>query len=86
MIRKHEIEDFIQEVLESLNGQVRQVTTDGELYLYEDGVIKNKDGDLICKFVEDSTGDKIPDYYKINVEFIGHEYEKNNLNKKENKI
>ena len=75
MIQKHEIEDFIQEVLESLNGQIGQVDTDGNTYLYEAEVIKNKDGDLIFKFVEDSTGDKIPDYYKINVEFIGHEYE-----------
>ena len=75
MIQKYEIEDFIQEVLESLNGQVGQVTTDGELYLYEAEVIKNKDGDLIFKFVEDSTGDRTPVYYKINVEFIGHDYE-----------
>ena len=75
MIQKYEIEDFIQEVLESLNGQVGQVDDDGNVHVYKAGVIKNEDGDLIFKFVEDSTGDRIPDYYKINVEFIGHEYE-----------
>ena len=69
MIQKHEIEEFIQ----SLNGQVGQVDDDGNVHVYKAEVIKNEDGDLIFKFVED--GDSTPGYYKINVEFIGHEYE-----------
>lgn len=82
MIRQYEVEDIIEIALCNLNGKLSKTNFDtNECTVFEADTDKIQSGEILFSFKEDITSDDSPEKFRIRVEDVTFDIEKEDIKK-----
>lgn len=82
MIRQHEVEDIIENALCDLNGRLSKPNYDtNECTVFEADTDKTQSGEILFSFKEDIMSDESPDKFRIKIEDVTFDIEKDDVKK-----
>ncbi len=81
MIRQYEVEDIIENALCDLNGKLSKPDEKNKCTMFEADTDKTQSGEILFSFKEDIMSDDSPDKFRIRVEDVTFDIEKENIKK-----
>lgn len=81
MIRQYEVEDIIEIALCNLNGKLSKPDDKNKCTVFEADTDKTQSGEILFSFKEDIMSDDSPDKFRIRVEDVTFDIEKENIKK-----